>query len=135
MEKLNRPVCPYCGKEAKYVNSSVVYGRSYGMIWHCAPCGAYVGCHKNTVEPLGTLANAAVRDARKKAHAAFDLLWQSGEMSRLQAYAWLRREMKMTAEECHIGKMGAADCARVVANVKFYAGDGEKQMELGDDGN
>lgn len=36
-------ICPYCEKPAEFVDSSVIYGRSYGMIYLCRKCGAYVG--------------------------------------------------------------------------------------------
>lgn len=29
-EILTGKVCPYCGKAAEYVDSSIIYGRSYG---------------------------------------------------------------------------------------------------------
>lgn len=32
-EILTGKVCPYCGKPTEFVDSSVIYGRSYGMIW------------------------------------------------------------------------------------------------------
>jgi len=78
-------ICPYCGKNAVLTDSAVVYhGRSYGMIWLCRPCWAYVGTHKNSRKhaPLGRIANAELRDWKKKVHAAFDPLWKDGEMSR-----------------------------------------------------
>lgn len=38
--------CDYCGKRAEFVDSKVVHGRSYGMIYLCRHCMAYVGVHK-----------------------------------------------------------------------------------------
>jgi hypothetical protein len=46
------------------------------MIYHCKSCDAWVGVHKGTNKPLGRLANRELRDWKKKAHAAFDPLWQ-----------------------------------------------------------
>ena len=51
--------CPYCGRQAEYVDSKVIYGRSYGMAYLCRNCDAYVGVHRGTDEPLGRLADAA----------------------------------------------------------------------------
>lgn len=48
--------CDYCGGPTEYVDSSVIYGRSYGMIYLCRPCRAYVGVHRGTNKPLGRLA-------------------------------------------------------------------------------
>ena len=59
-------ICNYCGKPAEYVDSTVVYGSSYGMIYYCKPCNAWVGVHKGSGAPLGTLANAELRAYRRK---------------------------------------------------------------------
>lgn len=51
---------------------------------------------------------------RSAAHAAFDPLWQSGEMSRNAAYRWLASELGMSRDECHMSLFDAATCRRVV---------------------
>lgn len=79
---LNGKKCPYCDGMPVYVDSSLVYGRSYGMIYLCHPCNAWVGVHKGTNKPLGRLANAELREAKKAAHEAFDKIWKSGSSSR-----------------------------------------------------
>ena len=39
---MQKVICPYCGRVAKYVDSSVIYyGHSYGMAYLCRPCNAY----------------------------------------------------------------------------------------------
>jgi hypothetical protein len=54
--------CPYCGQPAIYVDSAAVYRiGSYGMIYLCRPCQAWVGVHPGTDQPLGRLANAELR--------------------------------------------------------------------------
>lgn len=62
------PICPYCDNESELVDSEVVYGKSYGMMFLCSPCDAYVGCHKDSPNnrPLGTLANRSLRSLRKR---------------------------------------------------------------------
>jgi hypothetical protein len=111
------PICPYCDNAAKLVDSAIVYTRSYGLIWHCAPCKAWVGVHKNSPNhvPLGRLANAELREWKKRAHSAFDRLWKEGAlMSRTEAYKALQERLGMTKSEAHIGKFDVADCKRVV---------------------
>lgn len=71
-EILTGKICPYCGKPTEYVDSSVIYGYSYGMIYLCRDCRAYVGVHKGTDLALGRLANAELREAKKEAHFYFD---------------------------------------------------------------
>lgn len=76
---MQKVICPYCGRVAKYVDSSVIYyGHSYGMAYLCRPCNAYVGVHSGTDRPKGSLANAELRGWRKATHARFDPLWQDG---------------------------------------------------------
>lgn len=69
---MRKVYCDYCGRQAEYVDSKVVYGKSYGMMYLCRNCMAYVGVHKGTDKPLGRLANAELRYWKKRAHAVFD---------------------------------------------------------------
>ena len=65
-------LCDYCGRQAEYVDSAEIYnGKSYGMIYLCRPCKAYVGVHRGSDKPLGRLADAELREWKKRAHAAF----------------------------------------------------------------
>lgn len=111
--------CPYCGTPAVLVDSRVIYGTSYGRAWACGrypECDAYVGCHQGTDRPKGTLADAALRRARKAAHAAFDPLWQrrGGGNRRSVAYAWLARQLGLGVDDCHMGLFDLETCRRVV---------------------
>ncbi len=119
-------VCPHCGAPVEIVNNAAIYGRSYGeWPWAYAcdgadgdGCGAYVGMHPFTAIPLGTLADAPTRDARKKAKDAFNPLWQEKRMSRTAAYQWLAGSLGIAnVEECHIGWFDVETCNRVVAVV------------------
>lgn len=112
------PTCPYCGEKAVMVDSSAVYSKSYGMIWLCRPCMAWVGCHKGTTRPLGRLANKTLRKAKVRAHEAFDQLWRSGALTRTFAYEWLAKQMGLSAAECHIGMFDVEQCERVVAIIE-----------------
>ena len=107
-------LCDYCGQPALYTDSAVVYGRSYGMIYYCPPCHAWVGVHRGTDKPLGRLANAELRDWKKKAHAAFDPLWQGGRMKRNAAYAWLAQKLGIPEKQAHIGMFDVWQCQQVV---------------------
>lgn len=79
---MRKVYCDYCGRETEYVDSKVIYGKSYGKIYLCRNCMAYVGVHKGTDKPLGRLANAELRNWKKAAHAVFDPLWKYGLLSR-----------------------------------------------------
>lgn len=123
MGKVTPPACPYCGRPAVLVDSATVYnGRSYGMIWDCRPCDAYVGVHRNspTFAPKGRLANRELRRWKVAAHAAFDPLWLGlgAPMKRRAAYSLMQQVMGMTAEQAHIGKFDVADCRRLIERLK-----------------
>ena len=108
--------CPYCGNKAEYVDSAEIYGKSYGMVYLCRPCDAYVGVHDGTDIPLGRLANRDLRRWRNRAHAAFDPLWQQGRYRRRRndAYAWLAGKMGLTKEETHIAMFDVEQCKQVI---------------------
>jgi hypothetical protein len=117
MEKV---ICPYCNQQAEYKSTKEFYGRDYGGgVYCCAPCQAYVGTHKATGKPLGTLADRKTREWRLLAHARFDLLWKDGVMSRSDAYQWMQEAMGMTKEEAHIGNFGVEECERLVKELHY----------------
>lgn len=127
----NAPTCPYCGQVSKLVDSAVVYhGKSYGLIYLCKPCDAYVGVHKGTSKPLGRLANKELREWKKRAHSVFDPIWQNvvteaiekhgyapkgvKYQARSKAYAALARELKIDPDQCHIGMFDIDKCKATV---------------------
>lgn len=112
--------CPYCGGDAELKTGQHVYPHrpdlAHLKIWACDPCDAWVGTHKNSPNnaPLGRLANAELRKAKMAAHAAFDPLWKSGQMSRSKAYALLAQKMGLPKSETHIGMFDVEQCKTVV---------------------
>lgn len=115
--------CDYCGNAAELVTGAVIYPHrpdlSERRFYRCAPCDAYVGTHRDSknAAPLGRLANAELRAAKKRAHAAFDPLWQSGRMTRKEAYCALSRELGIRFRDCHIGMFDVTRCAEVIVAV------------------
>ena len=112
-------VCPHCSAAVGLVNNSEIYGRSYGewpWAYSCTECDAYVGLHPWTAIPLGTLADADTRAARKAAKDAFNPLWQRGPMSRTEAYVWLAAQLGIPdVNDCHVGWFDIETCTRVIA--------------------
>jgi hypothetical protein len=110
--------CDYCGSAAELVSGDRIYPHrldlAHKKFFLCDPCEAYVGCHPNTVKPLGRLANAELRRSKSSAHAMFDPIWQSGKMTRKEAYAWLARELSVDSKDCHIGMFNIEMCAKVL---------------------
>jgi ribosomal protein L37AE/L43A len=121
-------ICPYCGGEPEFVDSDAVYSRSYGMIWLCQSCSAWVGVHKGTTKPLGRLADAFLRERKREAHHYFDNLWRqkmlinkvSKSIARNSAYAWLSKQIGLHPNQCHIGMMNEAECYAVITVCKPY---------------
>lgn len=112
---LEGKICPYCKKPSEFIDSQVVYKwTSYGMIYYCASCEAYVGVHKDTDKALGRLANKELREWKSNAHFWFDKIWKEGYMSRSEAYLWLSQKSNLPAEYTHIGMFGVETCQKVV---------------------
>lgn len=110
---LEGKICPYCSKETVLVGSEVIYGRSYGMIYLCRDCMAYVGCHPNTTKSLGRVADGKLRAAKRQAHKYFDQIWKSGLLSRHKAYQWLSEQLGIPSEYTHIGMFKIETCNKV----------------------
>lgn len=112
------PICPHCGNPGELVTGENLYPKRKDLwcrkFWLCRPCDAYVGCHKKTSAPLGTLANAELRMERGLAHSAFDPLWKGGEMERNEAYAWLCDQLGIDKKYCHIAMFDTETCRKVV---------------------
>jgi hypothetical protein len=111
---LKNVICDYCGTPAEFIDSAAIYGKSYGMVYRCPNCGAYVGCHKGTDKPLGRLANKELRTWKMKAHDAFDPIWKSHKMRRPAAYKWLSEQMGIPWDKTHIGMFDIEQCKQVI---------------------
>lgn len=118
MKQPKIPICPYCGALSEKVNGSTIYPHrkdlSRKTFYRCQPCKAFVGCHDGTEHPLGRLANAELREAKKQAHAAFDPIWKRGYMKRKDAYFWLSRQLGLKYSETHIGMFDVETCQKTV---------------------
>ncbi len=109
--------CHYCQSPVSIAKNSAIYGREYGewpWVYVCESslCRAYIGMHPFTAIPLGTLANQELRNARKECKPAFNHIWQSGLMTRTEAYQWLAKQLSIPAGECHFGWFDVDLCQR-----------------------
>lgn len=116
-------VCPI--HNAKLVRSETRYGSRYG----CPIDGCDVMCWGGSTS---TPADQATRDARQRAHAAFDEHWKKRDGSNIvlhhgrgpgqrrhYTYTSLARVLGIPMEKCHIGMMSAVDCERVVMACEY----------------
>lgn len=118
-------VCPYCGSNAVLADAFEIYHRfGFGQVYVCpiAACDAYVGVHKGTTKPKGSLANASLRRLRKDVHEVFDPLWRESRLvERTEVYEAAAQVLGL--KEFHIGEM------REEAARDYL----DRHMELGDE--
>ena len=92
-------------------------------------CSTFPGC-RGTLgalpdgRPIGVPGDKATRKARIEAHRYFDMIWRAEEgkeprMTRNQAYAWMRRKMKLSESEAHFGKFSQSQCEECVRLIKL----------------
>lgn len=106
--------CPYCGNEAPWLPNELVYGKRYGksyMCYHCKDCDAYVGCHNNTRNALGTMANKELRKMRMKVHALIDPLWKQKGWRREKMYSKLH---DFFGYHVHVGASDMETCQLIL---------------------
>ena len=108
------PICPAHAIPAVLIDDGAIYGRSFGRLWRCpvTGCDRRVGAHPDG-SPKGTLADEPTRQARMRAHAAFDGWWRQARISRGTAYRRLAADLGI--REAHIGEMSVEQCERVIA--------------------
>jgi hypothetical protein len=108
-------ICPYCANKTQLVDSAEIYhGNSYGMMYRCQDCDAYVGCYSGTHHALGILADKSLREAKNKAHFYFDQLWKPKVTKRHAWYQWLSKTLSIPIEFTHIGMSNVEQCNKII---------------------
>lgn len=115
-------ICPSCGAkmELKFTLKFRYKNNDPRKFWGCSrfpKCKATHGAHPDG-RPLGNPADQPTKEARMRAHAAFDRLWKDGGMSRTQAYVVMQELMGMTPAEAHIGKLTLEECETLIAKLE-----------------
>ena len=110
---LTGKICPYCGKESELIDSAEIYGESYGAMYICRGCNAYVGCYSGTTTALGRLADADLRKAKMRAHHYLDQLWKDRRHRRYSTYTWLSKQLGIPRELTHVGMSDIEQCRRI----------------------
>lgn len=108
--------CHCCGNPVRLINNKLIYGTEYGewpYAYRCTGCAAYVGLHPNTDIPLGTLADAPLRAARKRSKEAFVKATRLLHIKeRKRSYQWLANAMNIPNSECHFAWFDLDLCRR-----------------------
>ena len=112
IEIMKGEICPYCGSKPELIDSAEVYnGTSYGKMFICRPCDAYVSCHVGT----------ELRQLKIEAHEVFDIIWQQKyKRGRYQAYYWLSKQLQRPFDFTHIGMMDEDTCRKTITICKQY---------------
>jgi hypothetical protein len=115
--------CPYCCSPIILRSADGIYreNSSNTMLYACTrypACDAYVRVIPGSKNPVGTMANGPLRALRKEAHQYFDLIHQTGIMTRDDAYAWLAAIIQAPATQAHIGLLGDYYCRQVIEESK-----------------
>ena len=119
-------ICPYCNQPAKFIDSIQIYNKSFGMVYACLPCQAWVGVHNGTNKPLGRLADRKLRMWKQQTHAVFDPIWQGSknypnyENRRSSCYAWLAKKLGISYYACHIGMFDIETCKKAIEICQKY---------------
>lgn len=115
--------CCYCGSSValRSAEGIVPEFKPGTMLYVCRnypACDSYVKVHPGTKRPMGSLANKELRTLRRKAHFHFDQLYETGFMSREDAYEWLSATLGLPMEKAHIGQLGPYYCQQVIDESK-----------------
>lgn len=111
----NVVLCPYCGRETVIVENGNS-GHEYRL--ECAPCDAFVCCHKDMNIPMGMPAKRGLRKDRMLLHRLMDEIWSDNSWERAELYDWLAGQMHKSRKETHVGCFNEADCQKATILVK-----------------
>lgn len=105
--------CSYCKRPAERVTGKILYPHKKELykkiFWRCSSCDASIGCKKDSDIPLGTLANAELRQLRMQAHHALDRIWKESLASRSYLYKLMSKDLN-NSEPLHIGFSNNEKC-------------------------
>ena len=121
--------CAECNRTPVQTTGRVIYPHRPDL-WHkffyrCS-CGAYVGCHPDTEDPLGRPAGPELRKARGQVHKVLDRIWMSApkdyapggklspqqirSMARKRTYRYLGARMGLSEDDCHTAMFDLDQC-------------------------
>jgi ssDNA-binding Zn-finger/Zn-ribbon topoisomerase 1 len=94
---------------------------SFGLFYGCTRyphCAGTHGAHPDG-SPLGIAADHETKQARIRAHEAFDQLWRDKLLpSRKAAYRWMQEALALSKEDAHIGRFSIDQCEALIAAAR-----------------
>lgn len=133
--QLSAPLnCDNCkGYNFGLTSNSVIYGIEKGLwpyCYYCDDCGAMVGCHPNTHNPMGLMAIGSTRRKRAKLHEIFDPIWHLKYLTRDEAYQWLAKELDLpTDKDCHIAQLSIDKLQQALDIMRVHFDNGYSQFK------
>ncbi len=124
MEYLNIFCCG-CGHDvaAKKVKGDFIYSNradlSEKILYFCEACKNYVGTHKDSGNPLGSIPTKEIREKRMEIHKLIDPLWRSGKVNRGHCYQMISQKLGYEFHTAQISSLEEAEL--VIKIVKNYA--------------
>jgi hypothetical protein len=111
--------CPDC---ATFMELRASPYKGSGVYYRCPDPDCGRGTHGAHPDggPLGVPASEPTKQARIRAHEAFDTFWKGMAMRRGDAYRWLAKMLDLPVEHCHIGQFTILQCEQVVAAVSRF---------------
>ncbi len=137
-------VCEYCGNVAQLAQTGDVaypYLEDHGAVWICVPCQAWIGVRPGSRQhtPLGRLANAELREAKKRLHDALEPL-VVGKMrrdgvnlfeARGKAIKWLASELNFTLSTPSIHALTREQCEQAIRYISEFQAARQRSSERG----
>lgn len=112
--------CCKCGKEVEsvHVTGKEIYPHRPDLydlkFYMCSICKCYVGTHKKSGNPLGTIPSKEIKRLRIEIHNKYlDPLWKSGKFKRNDLYKELSQ---LVCKEYHTGEINDVYTANKVIN-------------------
>jgi len=122
---MNRIYCAICEKEVDYnlVSGEAIYPHRKDLYTlkfaQCKYCKGYVGTHRKTAIPLGSIVSKEVKTARSKIHSLIDPLWKSGKIRRTHLYSKISAKIGKNFHTANIRTLQEAESIyHVCSNLK-----------------
>lgn len=129
--------CPYCGRMAVLRPAKHVYGSQNldpgNYLYVCSgypSCDSYIGVHKKTMRPMGTLANGDLRHKRIEAHRALNQVVNSGIMTKKGIYIWLQNRFGLREKICISESFQNPGAKKLPGNARLYWNNIQKESKL-----